>query len=206
MNKFHNWINTGLIVLVAILLLVGNQPGQGGVTNYDTLDTTDGYKVDGTTVIDGDGNIVASITTDTITASGETSVQGFTQGGGCTASTTLVATELWTEADLLGSNCFVYSGGAGTLAITITLPATSTMTTLIPNAGDTRSWFYDPSGYVAATTTTFAAGTGIILMEPNDGDDSNVVIAGATGAAMITLMRRSDEDVYAVIEEISDAD
>ena len=167
------------------------------------------YQVNGSDVIDSSGNVDASITSDTGTFSstldvtGETSVQGFTQGGGCTASTTVATTELWTEADLLGSNCFTYSGGAGTAAITITLPATSTMTTLMPNAGDTRAWFYNPSAYAAATTTTFAAGAGIILMEP---DGQNVVIAGATSAAWLECIRLANTDVSCTVDEVVDAD
>lgn len=45
-----------------------------GVTNYDTLDVSDGYKVDGTTIIDGSGNIATTgtinsdVTTTPITA------------------------------------------------------------------------------------------------------------------------------------------
>ena len=142
----------------------------------------------------------------TLTITGEAAVQGFTQGGGWTASTTEAATELWTEADLLGANCFVYSGTSVAAAITITLPASTTWITLLPNAGDSRTWFYDPSAYAAATTTTFVAGTGIIMMEPDEGSAFDVVIAGATSMATITFTRRSDTDVYALVMEFSDAD
>lgn len=34
----------------------------GGTTNYDILDVSDGYKVDGTTVIDGSGNVAPTST------------------------------------------------------------------------------------------------------------------------------------------------
>lgn len=38
MNKIHEWINTGLIVLVAILVMVGGTSTIGrGRTNYDTV-------------------------------------------------------------------------------------------------------------------------------------------------------------------------
>ena len=76
MNKYHNWINTGLIALVVILVLVGgNQSKLGGTTNYDTVDVSDGYQVDGVSVIDGSGNI--SLTGGSITTtSGTLSVGG----------------------------------------------------------------------------------------------------------------------------------
>ena len=147
----------------------------GGVRDQFSVDNTGNVTSSGSFALSG-----AVALTSTLSVTGATDVGIFTQGGGCTASSTTVATELWTEADLLAANCFTYSGTTLAAAITISLPATSTMTTLLPNAGDTRKFFYDPAGYAAATTTTFAAGTGIILMEP-DGQD--VVIAGATSAA-----------------------
>lgn len=215
MKKYHEWINTALILLVAILLVVGsNQSGVGAsgtrFPNGLSADSTSpsSGQVRGTTLTATGAATVGStlIVTGALTVNAAADVGNFTQGGGCTASSTTVATEIWTEAEMIANNCFVYSGTTFAAAITITLPASTTMTTLLPNAGDWKVWWYDASAYAAATTTTFAAGTGIILMEPNDGDDSNVVIAGATGAAKITLTRRSDTDVYALIEEMSDAD
>lgn len=64
-----------VIVVIASLIggyvggLVGDKAALGGTTNYDALDVTDGYSVDGTTVIDGDGNIDAPITSTTGTFS-----------------------------------------------------------------------------------------------------------------------------------------
>lgn len=64
---------TALVVVAGWAWLVGGNAGQSlqGTTNYDQLDVTDGYSVDGTTVIDGDGNVDAPITTTSITASGD---------------------------------------------------------------------------------------------------------------------------------------
>ena len=130
---------------------------------------------------------------------------GFTQGGGCVASSTTATTEIWTAAEMAAYNCFVYSGTTFAPAITITLPASTTMTTLLPNAGDMKEWIYDTTGYATATTTTFAAGTGGILYEPDEGSAHDVVIAGAQ-SALIKAWRRSDTDVAWLITEVSDAD
>lgn len=43
------------LILSGIGLVGGNSAKLGGTTNYDVLDTTGGYKVDGTTVINADG-------------------------------------------------------------------------------------------------------------------------------------------------------
>lgn len=215
----HNWINTLLIVAVGILVLVGSNQSEVGGTRFPNGLSADGTsptagQVRGTTLLStGAATFSSTIAvtgaatlSSTLVVTGATDLGNTTIGGGCFATTTISATDIWTETEMIANNCFVYSGADAAPAITITLPATTTLTTLIPNAGDTKTWFYDPSAYATATTTTFVAGTGIILMEPGDGDAHNVVIAGATSAATITFMRRSDTDVYAIIAEISDAD
>ena len=138
---------------------------------------------------------------DDATIGGDLSANGgFTQGAGCTASTTVAATELWTEADMLGASCFEYNG-ATAAAITITLPATSTMTTLLPNAGDTRKWLYQ--GYTAtATTTTWTAGAGMDLIGVTTDDD----IIDGNEYAQITCMRMTDTDVTCIVSELLHTD
>lgn len=140
--------------------------------------------------------------TDTFTVSGYTDVSEFTQGGGCTASSTVAAAETWTESFMESANCFEYSGQATAAAISITLPATSTMDTLIPNAGDMRTWIYDGSAYAAATTTTFLAGTGIDLIAVTANDD---VIDGGEYAEL-TCWRQTDTDVTCLVSELVAAD
>gem|GEM_PF-3325778 len=63
----------------------------GGTTNFDTVDTSDGYKVDGTTVIDGSGNVDAPITSTTGTFSSTLTV---------TATTTVGTSDLVVQTDL----------------------------------------------------------------------------------------------------------
>lgn len=62
------------LVAVAIIALMGwflpiLEAGFGGTTNYDSLDVSDGYQVDGSTVIDGDADCLIlgdSADTDTV--------------------------------------------------------------------------------------------------------------------------------------------
>ena len=65
-EKINKWLPlVTFVALVALVLVGGNQSAMlGGATNYDSIDVTDGYLVDGTTVIDGSGNVVGSITID----------------------------------------------------------------------------------------------------------------------------------------------
>lgn len=68
MNKIHEWVNTGLILLVAILVLVGSQsvpPAQVGGASDSGWDATGSgcISVDGTCIIDASGNLDGAITT-----------------------------------------------------------------------------------------------------------------------------------------------
>ena len=89
--KYHNWINTGLIlVVVGFLMLVGNnQPVVFSGTTAGVYNVTGSghYQVDGATVIDANGNVDATITTDTIDTTGTG-----TFGGDVTITTTNTAT------------------------------------------------------------------------------------------------------------------
>ncbi len=69
-NKLFSYVAVAAIVLsiVSIGLHFGSNT-LAGTTNYDALDVTDGYSVDGTTVIDGSGNVDAPITSTTGTFS-----------------------------------------------------------------------------------------------------------------------------------------
>ena len=60
MTNIHEWINTGLIFLVLVLVLVGgNQPSTFSGQTDDFFDAGDGFRVDGTELIDTDGNVTA---------------------------------------------------------------------------------------------------------------------------------------------------
>lgn len=68
-----------IVAVISSLALVGNnQPKLSGTTNFDTLDVSDGYQVDGTTRIDGSGNLTA--------------VEGSFSGGTVTVTTSNTAT------------------------------------------------------------------------------------------------------------------
>lgn len=75
MSTIHTWVNTLLIggVVLAWVLVGGNQPGAlSGSSDSGYNATGNGvYAVDGTTVIDGSGNVDAPITSTTGTFSGD---------------------------------------------------------------------------------------------------------------------------------------
>lgn len=139
-----------------------------------------------------------------IDVTGDTSVREFTQGGGVLDLVDANGgTYTLTEAQLLAYNYLKFSaGGAGQAVIALTLPATSTMISLLPNAGDCRDWFYDAASLAAGTTTTITAGTGHDVIAYTTNDD---VIDGGE-FAQLTMCRQADGDVSTFTSEMLHAD
>jgi len=162
----------------------------------DTTSPTSG-QVRGTTFTStGEGTFASASVT------GETVVEGFTQGGGVLNVSTTSAAYTLTQAQMLASNVIEIETVAGAAALTLTLPATSTMSTLIGTAGNVREWLIENNHTGAATTTTMVAGTGIDLLE-NDGQ--NVVI-GINNTATLRCWRKENTDVGCIVNETIPAD
>lgn len=197
-NKFA-LVMVGVVVGVLLSVLAGTvgEEKLGGVYNQVSNEFYKGLKA-GTTnqfEIDGSGNVDVD---------GETTVQGFTQGGGVlNVIDANGGTYTLTQAELLASNVLeMNAGGAGQEVVALTLPATSTMTTLIPTSGDMREWVIDASALSAATTTTVTAGTGVDLISVTNADD---VIDGVE-FARLTCWRKENTDVACITSELLRAD
>lgn len=129
-------------------------------------------------------------------------VKEFTQGGGVLNIAPEDTTTTLTQDQMLNNSVIAITASTTSGTQTITLPATSTLTELVPNAGDMRTWVFKNENTAAATTTTIAAGTGGILLEP---DGQNVVVGGGNDA-LITMIRDDSTDVLIVVDEVIDAD
>jgi hypothetical protein len=125
-----------------------------------------------------------------------------TIGGAVYATTTTAATETLTASVLERNKVIRMLGSATAAAITVTLPATSTMSHIMPRPGDFRTWVIENGYTAAATTTTIAAGTGIDLQEP---DGQNVVI-GINNYAFLTCFREVSSDIVCLVDESIPAD
>ena len=129
----------GLIVLAVVLglsaLIVALNVSGGnlaGDTNFDSVDTTDGYKVDGTAVIDGDGNYDGAITATIGTFSSTLDVEGIASVSGSTSTL-----KIGDDSTGLAAGCLVLgdSGGATSTPVYITATgATISATTTQPAA------------------------------------------------------------------------
>lgn len=118
---------------------------------------------------------------------------------------TIASSTAGSATTLLEANLTEYSGmdfTPGDNAVAFTLPATSTMTTFIPDVGDCSLWRIRNLDATAATTTTITAGTGIDLVENENGD---VIIDGGNEAQLL-FCRELDTDVTVYVDEYIPAD
>jgi hypothetical protein len=159
------------------------------------------FSTTGATKVGGVYNQVIQNFEKGIVASSVNYINALTQTGGTLTITQTGATRTLTEQELIDNNVIEIATTAGA-ALTLTLPATSTMVTLLPGAGDVREWFID-NQHAAATTTTIAAGAGIDLIAVTANDD---VIDGQEVARLTCWRKTVNTDVYCLVSENLKAD
>jgi len=147
----------------------------GSDTNFDSIDTTDGYKVDGTTVIDGSGNFDGAVTATTGTFSSTLGVTGAT-----TLSSTLAVTGATTltgqvtlkekSTTVTASTTLTAAQSGSTLYIDTTAGATLTLPTASTSAGTV---------YRFVIADTFATNNVIIDSAEGDNIEGTLIVAGA---------------------------
>lgn len=143
----------------------------------------------------------ATTLSSSLSVTGETSVNGgFTYGDAAWSTSTSNTSETLTEANMLAYNYFRLMSNTG--ASTYTLPASTTMTTLLPNAGDTREWIIENATSSSGITATIAAGTGIILKSVTNADD----VIDETEVAELKCVRKPNTDVLCIVSELLDSD
>jgi len=126
-------------------------------------------------------------------------------GGAVLATSTSGTATTLKEKDLL--NYSVFEMTPNVASFTYTLPATSTLTSILKNIGDTHSWVFQNATTTTATTLTLAAGAGWNL----SGVDANVdVIAGAAYTDRVSqyvqCYRQSNKDIHCKIDKAIAAD
>lgn len=174
----EQWVGVVAVIGVAIVLIFG-----GGGTASESL------------------NIGGVRDTSNIT-NPHTFEQGLTEGGAIETVSEDGGTVTLTQAQLADNKVIRFSGGEHAAALTATLPAVSTLDSVIPDTGDTRSWILANDYTAAATTTTIAAGAGMDLQEVDGG---NVVI-GINNYAYLTCLRESSSVAVCRVDETIPAD
>ena len=218
MEKYTGYIVTALLVIVVVLFgtfigsdtpnidvnvnIDGSQPssiGALGDPNPTSLDADEWTAMNDLYIDDLEVSDDALISGN-LEVSGSLVVDGdLSSGVGVAVISTSSATRTLTAEEICGSSYIEFTPlGA---AVTLTLPATSTITTCLQTAGIPRTIIIENAAG-AATTTTIAAGTGMDLQE-NDGQ--NVVIE-QNDFATLTFWKRSDTDIVVTVNETIPAD
>jgi hypothetical protein len=211
-----------LIVLFAVVLTIALGVTVSAATKKATLINEDGDKVvvaagsseaqyyfgQGFVLMGADSNPVVSepvVRPDLGATSGTTHTFPETFTGGISFGAALATSTSGSGTTLKESELNKYSMIAMTSnvsAFTYTLPATSTLSTLLKNPGDSRTWTFINATTTVATTLTVAKGTGWNLT----GVDANTdVIAGAAWGSQVNMTlnctRQLDKDILCRITE-----
>lgn len=128
-----------------------------------------------------------------------TTFSGLAEGGIFTISTTS-ATMTLKDADLANNKVVTVAAGANTVALALTLPASTTWPSL-NKSGVAQSWVIDNQNTAAATTTTITAGTGVDIDGTTANDD--VINGGVSGR--LECWRLPNTDIRCIVEEMVDA-
>ena len=130
---------------------------------------------------------------------------GASLGSNCFATST---SGTLTTRTLLDNGCIhITAAGAGQAVISLTLPATTTMSGILPKAGSCREWFINADDVAAATTTTIVAGAGHVLIgldATGAGTGADVIDGDEFGT--LKMCRLSNGDVASYVQEYIHAD
>ena len=127
---------------------------------------------------------------------------GYQSGGERYASSTTNSTETLLASEFDGNVTYIdYTANIDT---TLTTMASTTMDFLGYEAGDERSYWFRSATTTAATTITFAAGTGVDLQH-GDATGDDLVIDGLD-IAKLTFIRKADDDVLLLMTKYTEGD
>ena len=162
MNKLAILIAAVALVLSLFAFGGGDIPVLGGVTNFDILDVTDGYRVDGTERISGTGAFVPT----TIAASGEAQLRQLVHGGDVTSISS--GSETFTAAQVCNTSIFRYTPTAS--ATVLTMPSAASMISdCLDTVGDMKRVIFE--NLADDERITFVAGAGMDLSRASGSGD-----------------------------------
>lgn len=211
MNKKLN-LTLGLAVVAIVIAILGYsqasqmQAPRAGSTlgTGDTLSNVthlDALTLDSGNLTLTSGNVSV---TGSLTSSGAATVGTFTQGGGIRATSTtgtvvpLIASDFDTE-NVIDVTLNTSSG-------TLSFPATTTLASFIPTAGQTRTLFIRNATTTAATTLTITGGTGVLLKNASSTSPTGIILGDTDGAnyGKVELLRKANTDIEALLTIFQD--
>ncbi len=203
MNKTEKILGMGVLIAIVIALAAFSHSSNSAkaplgavaptditATNYTELTASNGLAV-GTSQqfqVDSSGIITTS---GALTSTGVSIFSTLTQGGGQLSTSTSNSTETLTAANVATAD--VINETPNVASLTLSLPASSTLSSVLTNVGDYRDFFIVNSTTTAGITLTIAGNTGVMLQKATS---SAVIQPGKTG--QIRLIRAtSTRDIVA---------
>lgn len=196
-----------VIVIVAILALVGVAKAYtlsqsinvaGDYNNYEAVGQPSDVNTDVNYGAVSSGDIYQDV-----------NIRGtLTYGGGSySATTTAAATYTLVAKDLQKYAYLDIMNNTPDSDLTFTLPATSTMISLLPEIGSTRQWLIQNATSTGAHTLTLVKGAGMDLVAVTANDD--VIDPGEwtrLTCTQIAYRAVNDENIVCIVDELLNAD
>ncbi len=175
-----NAIGIITLLIVCVIAFSGNKITFGGTTNYDQIDTTDGYSVDGTSVINGSGVITGVITSaNTVTLTGKFNPDSIKSGvsiGSAVPTSTISAANICDKGIIEVSP--TVANASTTLDTAVNLQADC-----LGNVGSYTDVLLENTSN-AASTTIIAAGASSTLEFAASSTIAGATLAGGDGAIL----------------------
>lgn len=178
LKKVQEW--SGVVALVAIILFLTLGQGGYGKTGSSGTRFPNGVSADSTAPLTGEVRGTTLTITGASTLTGAiTSTGAVTQGGGIRATSTTNTSETLLATDFDTENVIDYTANTGDT--TLTLPASTTLTSFLPTAGQMRTVWIRNATTTAATDLIIVGGSGTLLKVAS----STNQIGGGVGAQQI---------------------
>lgn len=113
--------------------------------------------------------------------------------GGSNATTTTATSQTLVASDLTSGSVIFLKPTVG--SVTVTLPATSTLSTFLPNAGDSTMLIIHNATSTSGINITIAGGTGTLLKKATT---TAAILPG--GAAELYFYRKTDTDIQVLMD------
>jgi len=187
----NNKLTLGLLLVLVIAVLglyfPQSQALLSGISNFDQVDTGDGFSVDGTSVINGSGQVVAPVnSSNTLTVDAESNLANLVYGDADGSIPSITTTAPTLTAAQVCDNSVIDIAGPVTTS-TITLPhSTSTVADCLTANGDVRNLVIRNASS-SSQTATVASSTGITFLKPFTGSSTFTLIGGE--AALLKFIR-----------------
>lgn len=191
------WIGVGIAVIISISAFFHGSGGGptpsagvvngGNVTNFTAVQTDNGYWVGSNQIANSSG----------ILASSNAQFDGGILMSYTSSTSTTATTQTLVAADITNYSTVILT--PNTNSVTLTLPASSTLSAFVPTAGDWAQQCWINATSSAAKNITFAAGTGIDL----EVSSSSLVIAPGNSGCFRFLRKPATASAFDIIAQFT---